>query len=79
MKTGAFGDTVSDKATEDLGPAVEGEPDSNAGALFFFGVPLFSLDWNLRRRRERTLPVKWIEQSQALQQLRRRLGRIAQQ
>ena len=44
MKTGAFGDTVSDKATEDLGPAVKGEPDSNAGALFFFGVPLFSLD-----------------------------------
>ena len=40
METGAFGDAVGDKAAKDLGPAVEGEPDSDAGALFFFGVPL---------------------------------------
>ncbi len=40
METGAFGDAVGDEAAEDLGPAVEREPDTDAGALFFFGVPL---------------------------------------
>ena len=40
MKSGAFSDAVGDKAAEDLGPAIEGEPDSDASTLFLFGVPL---------------------------------------
>ena len=42
METSALGDAIGDKAAEYLGPAVEGEPYSDTGALFFFGVPLGS-------------------------------------
>ena len=41
METGAFGNTISDKATEYLRPSIEGKPYSNTRALLFLSVPLF--------------------------------------
>lgn len=35
-----FGDAERQETTEDLRPAVEAEPDTDAGALFATGVPL---------------------------------------
>lgn len=41
MFLGADGNAVRDYATEDLADAVEAEPDVDARALFFLGVPLY--------------------------------------
>lgn len=38
-----YGNAVCDQPAEDLSPAVEGEPDVDAGCLFVFGVPLQQL------------------------------------
>lgn len=40
MRGSAACETVSDEATEDLGEAVEAEPDAGAEALLALGVPL---------------------------------------
>ena len=47
MEAGASGNAVGDEAAENLGPAIEGEPDSDTGALFFFGVPLDDISWRV--------------------------------
>ena len=40
VKACAFCDAVSHQTTEDLCESIEREPDTSAGALLFFGVPL---------------------------------------
>ena len=45
----AFGDAVGQEATEDLRPAVEGEPDADAGPLLGFRVPLRGEEGEARR------------------------------
>lgn len=39
----SYGNAVCDQPAKDLSPAVEGEPDVDAGCLFVFGVPLQQL------------------------------------